>query len=336
MEANRIMSVLAVVLLAACTIVAVTLGIVQHDRDYVPEEAIRDLVEIMARDGIFIDPAIISPKRGEGTVYVFDSEGYNGTVAELLSGSRIRDTYVIPNGGELLVLENGDCCEFGENFTFRYRAANADDFSPNILDLRYYANPKTEAEAKESVAAVKTFLANGSREFSSDGKLKVAVIIDGIWEVSGIEYVLCSRTIDGVAITGNLVLCTVENKKVTAAYGTWCFFTPGTSHSAQLSDLINILFNVKKNLSSDAAYDSAPISDPISDAELMPELSDGAAGAAASTTTTIESIKFCYSLYFFGAEESFCLIPCWQITTDNQRELIYNAIDGTLYTIIQK
>lgn len=305
MENNRILRMLAVILLIACGIVSVSLLRMLHNMNYIPSEAVEDLVEIMARDGILLDQDIVSEKREHGTVYLFDSDDYNRTVAELLGGAVVRDTYAIPHG-ELLILENGNRCEFTENFSFRYCADNADEFSPDIVDLRYYGTPKTEEDAKTAVEAVRNFLGNGSRAFSGDRELRVDVEIDEIREVTGIEYVLCSRTIDGVKITGNLVLCTVKNGVVTAAYGTWCFFTEGTSYSAQLTDLLNILFNVKKHLT------------------------------PADSEITIESIHSCYSLYFFGEEENFCLIPCWQITTDKRGDLIYNAIDGTLYTKTQE
>ncbi len=308
MENNRIMRFLACILLIACGIVGVTLLRVRYDRGYVPAEALEDLTEIMERDGIHIDRDIVSRKRETGSVYVFDSEGYTETVAELLSGSSVKDTYAVPDG-ELVILENGDRCEFGENFTFRYQARDADLFSPNIVELRQYASSVLPANAESTAETVRAFLEAGSRSFVSSRELDADVRIDEIWEYTGIRYVLCSRTIEEVEITGNLVLCTVENGKVTAAYGTWCFFTSGTSYSAQLTDILNILFNVKKDLA------------------LPSEAADGAA-------VTIESIHSCYSLYFFGEEMNFCLIPCWQITTDIRGNLIYNAINGTLYTKI--
>ena len=308
MENNRIMRLLTVILLIACMIVAVTLVRIRYDLDYVSSAAVDDLVAVMERDGIRIDRNIISRKRESGTVYVFDSDGYAGTVAQLLSGFPVKETYAVPDG-ELIILENGDRCEFGENFTFRYQAQDADSFSPNIVDLRKYASPVHPENEETAVEAVRTFLDNGSRSFSSS--LNVEVVVDEIWEYTGIQYVLCSRTIDDVAITGNLVLCTVENGRVTAAYGTWCFFTPGTSDSAQLADILNILFNAKKDL--------APSSQGMTEGEK-------------EAGVTIKSIKFCYSLYFFGQKENFCLIPCWQITTDTRGELIYNALNGALYT----
>lgn len=315
MESKRIMAVLAVILLAACLIVSITLVRVRYVTDYVPSEAIDDLVEIMARDGVMIDRDLISDTRMSGTVYMFDSDDYTRTVAELLGGSSVRDCFVIPNG-ELIVLENGSRCEFGRNFTFRYcESATEETFSPSIVELRSYARAREAVEDDPSVEAVRTFLDNGSRSFGERGELDVDVTIDELWEYDGVEYVLCSRTIDGVAITGNLVLCTVEGERVTSAYGTWCFFTTGSSYSAQLADVLNILFNVKKDLSTHA-----------------PSQSSSKEAAESEEYVTIEAIRSCYSLYFFGEEENFCLIPCWQITTDTRGELIYNAINGTLYT----
>lgn len=303
MESNRIINVLAVILFTACMIVAATLVRVKYKIDYVPAEAIDDLVEILEDDGIYVDRSIISRKRTVGTVYMFDFDDYNHTVASLLGESVVRDSYAVPSG-ELVILENGDRFEFGEDFAFRYESENADTFSPNIVELQSYAVGCSAEEKESSVSAVRDFLNNGSSFF---GDLDVGVMIDGIWEYDGVDYILCSRTIDDIMINGNLVLCTVENDKVTASYGTWCFFTPVTSYSAQLADILNILFNVKKELSSVTAE-------------------DGFEGIV------IESVKSCYSLYFFGDGENFCLIPCWQITTDTHGELIYNAINGTLYT----
>ena len=307
MENNHIMRILAAILLIACTIVGVTLFRVWYEMTYVPSEAVSDLVEVMERAGIHIDRNLISRRQTDGWVYVFASEDYAETVAELLSDSQVQDVYAIPDG-ELVILKNGDRVQFGENFTFRYHAKDGDSYSPNILDLRQFAPPKRPADAEVSVDAVRTFLKGGSRSFGSGGEVEADVSIEEIWEYEGIDYILCSRTIDDMEITGNLALCTVENGKVTAAYGTWCFFTSGMSYSAQLTDILNILFNVKKDLA------------PSSSAEEK------------KTSVTIESIKFCYSLYFFGEENNFCLIPCWQIATDTRGDFVYNAINGALYT----
>ena len=219
MENNRIMRLLAVILLIACGIVAVTLVRINYNMDYVSSDAVDDLVAVMEKDGVRIDRNIISRKRENGTVYVFDSDGYAGIVAQLLSGSAVKETYAVPDG-ELILLENGDRCEFGENFTFRYQAKDADSFSPNIMDLRQYAVPALTEKEEVIVEAVQTFLDNGSRSFEESG-LNVEVVVDEIWNYAGISYVLCSRKIDDVEITGNLVLCTVEKGKVTAAYGTF-------------------------------------------------------------------------------------------------------------------
>jgi len=51
-----------------------------------------------------------------------------------------------------------------------------------------------------------------------------------------------------------------------------------------------------------------------------------------SSPVSIKSVSLSYSLYFYGSREEFCLIPCWQVVTDNMGDFIYNAIDSTLYT----
>lgn len=308
MENKRVLIVLAVVLAISCVIVAATLFSVKWNIGHIPGKSIDDLVELLENDNIYIDRGIISAKRERGMVYVFDSDGYNNTVAVLLTGSRVKNTFVIPDG-EMIVLENGDTVKFGRSFTFAYQKPGADTFQPNIVELRQYASPCTEDSVPETAAAVREFLEKGSSEFDSR-KMKISMSIDGIWEQDGRYYLLCSRNIDGVGITGNLVLCTVENDIVTSAYGTWCFFTSGSSYSAQLTDILNILFNVKKDL----------------------RVSDSGDDGDNAGSITVQGIEHCYSLYFMENEESFCLIPCWQIVTDMDVELIYNAIDGTLYT----
>lgn len=308
MENKRVLIVLAVVLAVSCIIVAGTLISVKWNISHIPGKSIDDLVEILENGNIHIDRGIITTKRERGMVYVFDSDGYNNTVAALLTGSKVKNTFVIPDG-EMIVLENGDTVKFGKSFTFTYQKPSADTFRPNIVELREYALPCTEESVPDIVAAVSEFLDKGSSEFDSR-KMNISMNIDGIWEQDGRFYLLCSRQIDGVGITGNLVLCTVEDGIVTSAYGTWCFFTSGSSYSAQLTDILNILFNVKKDLR-------------VSEA--------GNDGESTGNVTVLE-IEHCYSLYFMENEESFCLIPCWQIATDQGVELIYNAIDGTLYT----
>jgi len=148
----------------------------------------------------------------------------------------------------------------------------------------------------------------GNREFEASDKIHIETVVDNVWENSGLYYALCTRTIDGIDITGNLVICVVSGDKVVEAYGNWCFLTLGESYSSQLSDMLNILFNVKNEISA-AAGD-------VGDAEKV----------------TIESIDLCYSLYFYGSEGNFCLMPCWKVVTDLYGNFIYNAINGELYT----
>ncbi len=134
------------------------------------------------------------------------------------------------------------------------------------------------------------------------------VIADIRSDTAGAVYVRCLRRIDGVEITENDMICVIENGVVTEADGKWCFLTFGKSYSTQVSDITNILYMMKRIVS--AGGDDIP------------------------EKIEIESISHCYSLYFLTDEDSFCLIPCIRVETDTYGILVFNQLDGTLYTRI--
>lgn len=304
MQHKNLVIVLALILAAACVILSVNLLSLYRTASYLPSESVQDIVQLLADDNIRIDPNIISTKRETGIVYVCNSGDYNRTVSELLGGSSVASSYVIPNG-ELLILENGARFVFSSGFAFRYDKDGTADENPNQFDLSLSAEHVSAAKKEEIAEIVVEFLDSGSREFDSNIHMSIVTVVETVWENAGKYYALCSRTIDGVAITENYALCTIDEGVVTEAYGSWSFLTLGESYSAQLSDLFNILFHVRKEITAAAQNDE---------------------------TVSIRSINLCYSLYFYGDEEEFCLIPCWQIVTDSMGEFIYNAIDSTLYT----
>lgn len=305
MNQSKIFLVLICILVISCTVLGVCLVSLNREVNYLPEKSIDDIVALLAENGITIDPDIISAKREKGTVYVCNSGNYSETVAELLGGSGVKAVYQIPDG-EIVTLYNGAKFEFGSSYAFRYSGNGESDVTPNISSLSQTADHVSEKKRDEIAAIAEEFIDRGSREFESGSKVSVETVVGDIWENSGVYYALCTRTISGAEINNNLVLCTIENGEVTQAYGMWCFLTLGESYSAQLADVLNILFNVKKDISA------------------MRENED--------ERVTIESLGLSYSLYFYGGEDEFCLIPCWQIVTDSMGEFIYNAIDSTLYT----
>ena len=304
MQHNRIFLALTCVLAAACLILSVSLFRAHRSMEYLPDSTVDDMVRILEQSDIRIDPAIISTKREKGTVYVCDSADYSKNVAELVGGSPLKALYTVPEG-EILILENGARFDFGSDFSFRYYRDGKNAESAQTFAFGSLTGQLSEGKRGEVAEVVREFLERGSLKFEGAAQVEVLTEAEYIWEEEGVCYALCTRSIDGIAIADNAVLCALENGAVTEAYGTWCFFTPGDSYSAQLSDLFNILFNVKKAIEDDR--DEAK-------------------------TVTIEDVSLCYSLYFYGEEENFCLIPCWQISTDSMGEYIYNAIDSTLYT----
>lgn len=303
MQHNKIVLVLAIILATACVVLSLNLFVLVRSSSYLPDRSVDDIVNILAQSDISIDPGIISTKRERGTVYVCNSGDYNRTVASLLGEGVVSASYIIPDG-EIIVLDNGSRFEFGGDFSFRYDRDGERDGS-DLFDLSLSADHVSDEKREEISEIAVKFLDSGSREFESSGNMSIVTSVEVIWENAGVYYAFCTRVIDGVAITENTAICTIESGEVTEAYGRWSFLTLGESYSAQLSDIFNILFNVKKEIG-------------------------GAAAEAGGVN--IESIDLCYSLYFYGDEEDFCLIPCWQVVTDSMGEFIYNAIDSTLYT----
>lgn len=296
---------LSILLAAVCIFMTVNLITIYRKSAYLPAETADSIVSILAGDNIRIDPDIIPTKRENGTVYVCNSADYNRTVAQLLGNSESKAEYATPDGS-LIVLENGAMVEFGGSFSFRY-SSEGDSFTDvfSVIGQADVADEKISSKISDISDIVVGFLDSGSREFDTSN-IDIVTVVESVQEKDGVYYVFCTRTINGVTVTGNYALCAVSDGRVTDAEGAWSFLTLGQSYSSQLSDLFNILFLVRKEIRSSAGESVGKV--------------------------TITSIGLCYSLYFYGEKEEFCLIPCWQIVTDVCGNYIYNALDSTLYT----
>ncbi len=297
-------------LLISCVIVGVCVVSARERILYLPDAAAEDLISLLGESGIHIDPSLVSTKKQTGNVYVCASADYNSTVAALLDGNSVDCSFVTPEG-EILLMDGGGRVEFGDGFYFRYYRdgadAGGDSASPaspgDVTDISNHLSAEAEEEVREAAVS---FLERGSEDFIRAENMSVVTEVERVWESGGRIHALCKRAIDGVEINDNIVICTIEGGNVVEAYGSWCFLTLADSYSAQLHDMINILFNVKKELSSYAAE--------------------------AEGGVRIEAVERCYSLYVLGEEGDFCLIPCFKVVTDTAGEYIYNALDSTLYT----
>ncbi len=295
------------ILILCCAVIGIYLYSLNNTLYSLPDESIDNIVKILDSANISIDRALIAEKKVLGTVYVCDSTEYTTTVSKLLGGHKVKYSFTVPNG-EILFLENGSRFEFGTNFSFSYSLNGEVTSIPDIYEISNLSAHVNDAKKGKIASVVTRFLDQGNREFEDSDIIHIETSIDNVWEHNGLYYALCTRTIDGAEITGNLVICVVSGNEVVEAYGNWCFLTLSESYSSQLTDMLNILFNVKNEITSATLAGNLP------------------------SRTTIQSIDLCYTLYFYGNEESFCLIPCWKIVTDMHEDFIYNAINGELYT----
>lgn len=313
MQQKNILAVLVGVLSLALGVLVVNLVLLYQDVYQIPEQAVTDLCQALAEDGIRLEEGLVPRNREDGTIYVSDGVGYEENAALLLADSEIKSTYAIPDG-QLFLHYNGDMTEFYDGFTFHYRRAGLEEAGRIVTagdTIRDY-DTLTAGLAElpitgEAAEAAKAFLDR------QDGSLESAVTIEtvvvAVYGAASTErdraYVHCLRQIDGVEITENSVICLVENGTVVEAAGQWCFLTIGASYMAQLSDITNILFTMKRTI---ARQDEEQ---PV---------------------CTIVGLERCYSLYLFGENDGFCLIPCWRVETDTMGVLVFSALDGTLYT----
>ena len=310
MRQKRIMAVLFAVLCLALFILAANLLVLHRNMYRIPETAVEDLCRVLADEGIDLDADLVPRSREDGLIYVSDGSEYEEKTAFLLTGSEIKSTFVIPEG-QLFLHYSGDITEFTDGFGFHYRNASLGDegiVAHTDGSLQVYED-LTEGLAALSgtgtaAQAAMAFLDRQDEYLRQ--YLQIETVIASVHGYdNGRTYVRCLRQIDGVEITENAVICVVENGVVTEAAGKWCFMNFAESYTAQLSDITNILFMMKRTL---AGMD-------IPNGRCM-----------------VLGLEQCYSLYFLAQNEGFCLIPCWRVKTDTAGELVYSALDGTLYT----
>lgn len=307
MQQKNIIAVLVGVLSLALCVLVVNLVQLYREIYQIPEQAITDLCQTLAEDGIRLAENLVPRNREDGRIYISDGAGYEENAALLLADSEIKSTYTIPDG-QLFLHYNGDMTEFTGGFTFHYRRAGLGEEGRVVTtggELRDYedltAGLAELSVAGEAATAAKAFL--DRQDGSLESSVTIETVVTSVYgSETGRAYVRCLRQIDGVEITENSVICLVENGTVVEAAGQWCFMTIGESYMAQLSDITNILFMMKRTL------------------------------AGQDTTCTIVGLSRCYSLYLFGEDDGFCLIPCWRVETDTMGVLVFSALDGTLYT----
>lgn len=310
MRQRRVMIVLICILVAAICIVAVNLVNLHRKVYNVPEQAVTDLCAALAEDGIVLNPDMVPRKKMEGMIYMGSGDSYGENVSVLLCESRIRNSYVIPDG-ILLEHYNGSVAEFMSDFTFFYRSVAAMDILTKGFVFDTYTEGMRGLDTKGEYGTIAAeFLERGDSGFEAGSAApEVKIRVESVKQSDdGLVYVRCLRLMDDMEITGNEAVCVIRNGNVIEAAGRWCFLTFGESWQAQLSDITNILFTMKRD-----------ILDIVDTGE---------------QEIRIREVSQCYSLYFLSGDDGFCLIPCVKIYAEPYGILVYNALNGTLYTTI--
>lgn len=312
MRQKKIMMVLLAVLCLSVGILGINLLVLYQNVYHIPDAAVEDLCRILAEDKILLKEYLVPRKRQDALIYVSDNSDYEENSARLLTGSEIRQSYVIPEG-QLFLHYNGDITEFSSDFVFHYRSALLESereigHYDAAADQYAVFTEAMQPLPEDGDAAMTAIAFLDKQDESLKRTVQIRTVIDSVWcDSDGRAYVKCLRQIDGAQITENAVICLVENGVVTEAVGKWCFMHFGESYMTQLSDVTNILFMMKRTLA-------------------------GTDRPGPGGYCRILGLERCYSLYFLAGNGGFCLIPSWRIETDTMGEFVYSALDGTLYT----
>ena len=305
MKGWRVVKVtLACVLAAANVFMLGFLYSVFRPLEYIPEDAIRQMRELLRKDGILIPQGVVDGRKIDLPIYEGTMpQDYYTVTASKLSRSGVSLTFDAPNG-MVVSMANGARCAFYDGFGIRYTAANAPEHhvlsTLNVTAL----SPPSPADMETAREVIDLFLDGVS---TPNAAFPYTVVTCAEDMDSGIRYCVCEQEMGGRSLMDFRTVFAVQDSRVIGMSGSWCFASIGASYSAQLLDQINILYSVRNRILEERA-------------------------STADDRVEIESLELGYAVYFRGDTENFYLIPAWNVQTDAGENYCINAVDGTLYT----
>ena len=305
MKGWRIVKItLACVLAAANVFMLGFLHSVFRPMEYIPEDAIRQMRELLRKDGIVIPQGVVDGQKIDLPIYEGAmTQDYYTVTASKLSRSGVSLTFDALNG-MVVSMTNGARCAFYDGFGIRYTAPNAPEHHVlSSLDASALS-PLPPADVETVREVIDVFLDGAS---SSNSAFPYTVVTCAEDTENGIRYCVCEQEMGGSPLMGFRTVFAVQNAKVIGMSGSWCFASTGAAYSAQLLDQINILYSVRNRI--------------LDERE-----------STADEWVEIVSLDLGYAVYFRGDTENFYLIPAWNVQTDAGENYCINAVDGTLYT----
>lgn len=310
---NRVKIVMITVLFAFNLFLMYMIGEQSRASEYIPEESVSRIVELLRKDGILVGEGALSRKKESPVIYGGEcGNEYYAATASSLSGSSVSLSFPTPSG-VVLSMKNGDRCSFESGFRIRYEASGCTalleaqgffDTAPDEI-AKIAPMPLSARQEKDLSAVVNRFLSrtDGTLERSAQYTLGYDVLFCGENKESGVRYLLCVQTVEGMRITTSCAAFAVYDGRVLGMNGEWCFADIQTTYSAQIYDQIHILYSVKERIRAEEAQQ-----------------------------TVLTAISLVYAVNYHADTGTFFLIPAWSVTTDAGVVYLWNGVNGEFYT----
>lgn len=330
MNCSSVKNLLIAILLAANLFLVYNIVRQERARRYLDEDAVNDAVTYLSGEGLDVALDIVPLERFGAAVYesAYNDEYYTKVADNLLSSERAL-LLSLPDGGFNITSVDGSYVEFDTEFGF-FCSLNDNFKNKAYIDITSDNFPKYSETGKEIKGAAEKRLKEITKSFLSscfESEHIPTTEIVGCFSdpLAGFDYVIAVQMLDDYRVCSHYAVCVFEEGAMTGAYGRWFFAGFDDVHSAELTDQINILFTDFETLKSDLrnVYD---LTDGSNSVEVPVELPSEA------VISRVEHMEACYATYWNADKTSLYFIPAWQIKHSDGLEIVYNAINGTVYS----
>ena len=275
--------------------------------EYIPEESRDRIVQILAEDGITLQPTAVDWKKQDLLIYEGSlGENYYTETAERLSRSAASRSFTTPTG-YIMTMENGDRLVFYGGFGVRYERADSPQI-PTLQELdRDSLRELTTGQRRFLEKIVAAFLKDAEETETESKSVRISIATEFCGEdANGIQYCVVRQMLRETPLTTSSSLIAVFDGVVIGMSGEWCFARPETKYSAQLSDQLHILYNIRNMIALEEE-------NPLENRE-------------------ITSLSLGYVSYFRADSDQYYLIPAWNAEFASGTKYTINAVDDSLYT----
>lgn len=314
MNWSTVKNLLIAMLVAANIFLIYNISVQTRTKGYISTREVEDAAALLSERGLTVVTDGIPFKRLSSDVYEsFFSDDYYVMTSEKLSMTSRASARILPDGGMMILSENGSSFELYDNLGFIYHEnSNIDSKAYTDITAEKLLSGATDfAELRKTRLTELSVIAREFLTRTQKDDPYFGVRIDGGYQdpESGLSYVIATQMLDDLPVSGHQVVCVFEGSELRAVSGFWYFEKVGAGYNQELLDQINVLFNDLTVLQSRFAEDGQ---------------SDG-------TLPDVVNVSACYSPNWNAERTAIYFIPSWQIEHSDGTIIVYNAVNGGEY-----